>query len=100
MIGLIYQAGKDIILAGKSIKEKFIDWKEETKSVDSQYIQKIGLQEKLENEGYKLRWSTFNKVESRKLDGWEIVYEIDEKNKTKYKLIVNNKAVLIGIKNQ
>ena len=45
----------------------------------------------------KLLWSTFDKLESRKLDGWEIVYEIDEKNRTKYKLVIKDKSILIVV---
>ncbi|MFC1876622.1 hypothetical protein ACFL2E_05035 [Thermodesulfobacteriota bacterium] len=97
MIGFIYQVGKDLIGIGKFIKEKF-DWKEEIKFVDLQYIEKSGLQEKLENEGFHLRWSAFEKVESRKLDDWNYVYEIDEKNRTKYKLEVKDELVLMGLK--
>jgi hypothetical protein len=37
------------------------------------------LKRKLEDEGYKLRWLAFEKAESRKLNGWNYVYEIDEK---------------------
>jgi hypothetical protein len=98
MIGFIYQIGKDLIGMSKFIKEKYFDWKEETKFVDLQYIKKSGLQEKLENEGFRLRWSAFEKVESRKLDGWDYVYEIDETNRTKYKLEVKDELVLIGLK--
>jgi hypothetical protein len=94
MYGLIYQIGKDIVGA---VKGKFFDWNEETKAVDMEYIHKSGLSEKLEKEGYKLYWSTFDKVASKKLDGWEIIYEIDEENRTKYRLVVNNEVILIGI---
>jgi len=98
MIGILYQVGKDLIGAGKFIKNKYFDWKVETKKVDLQYIEKSRLKEKLEDEGYRLRWSTLHKVESRKLDGWDYVYEIDEKNRTKYRLQVKDDVVLIGMK--
>jgi len=89
-LGLIYQIGKDI--------KKWLEWKEEIKSVDSEYLEKSGLKAHLEKDGVKLRWSTFDKVPTRKLEGWEIVYEIDEKNRTNYQLVRNNEVTLIGKK--
>lgn len=89
-LGLIYQIGKDI-------KER-LKWKEEIKSVDSEYLGKSGLKAHLEKDGVKLRWSTFDKVPTRKLEGWGIIYEIDETNRTHYQLVRNNEVTLIGKK--
>ena len=51
MIGFLYQVGKDLIGVGQFVKRKSFDYKVETKYVDLQYIEKSGLNKKLENVG-------------------------------------------------
>lgn len=48
------------------------------KWVDMQYVSAIGLQQRLEAEGYRLAWCLDTKLASRiDLEGWEIVVEND-----------------------
>ncbi len=80
---------------GKMVKDYFT-WKEETKLVDMLWLEKSGFGERLRNKGYKCRWSNSDRVETRKLDGYEIIYEIDEKSKTKKKITNKSGQILIG----
>ncbi len=94
MLDLIYQIGKDVIGIAKGKYE----WKADIKNVNLEYIEKSGLKEKIKSDGYSFKWSLLNNVETLKLDGWEIIYEIDETTRTKYQLVVNNELTLIGFK--
>lgn len=48
------------------------------KWVDTQYVYVIGLQQRLEAEGYRLAWCLDTKLASRiDLEGWEVVVEPD-----------------------
>lgn len=93
-LGFVYGLGKD--LAGYIKKSS--EWEEEEKLVDSSWPEKSGLTEEAAKTGLKLRWSAPDKVESRKFDGWEEMYSIDEEKQTKYRLVQKNGSVLIGRK--
>ena len=69
LLGLLYGIVKDI--------KQYISWKEEIKVVDEEWLEKSGFKEKMEIEEYKLYWSSHEKIESRLLDGYEIIYELD-----------------------
>lgn len=69
-LGLLYGVAKDI--------NKYLSWKEETKFVDRTWLEKSGFGALMKEQGYKLYWSTPEKVETRKLDGYEFLYEFDE----------------------
>lgn len=87
-LGLLYTIGKDI--------KAYLSWNEETKIVDFQWIEKSGFKAKAENEGFQLYWSSPEKVPTRLLNGYEIVYEIDKSNKVKHRLELKDGSVLIG----
>ena len=88
-VGLVYEFAKDL--------GKWLSWKEEDKVVDRAWLEKSGFQEHYKSQGYKLRWSTFEKVESHKLSGYEIIYEID-KTKRLRRRIVRRDVILMGKK--
>ena len=77
-LGFLYGLAKDI--------SNFTELREETKSVDSEWIEKSGFRSFLESEGYDLRWSRPQSIPSREIDGWEIVYEIDKSTRTRFKI--------------
>lgn len=101
-LGLIYTIGKDIYKAFKSKKEIKDEIKDEIKTIDSDWEKKSGLKKFAESKGYKLRWSNLEKVESKKLDGYEILYEIDEPNKTRRTIqrggVTRDPQILMGKK--
>lgn len=80
---------------GKMLKD-FLAWKEELKLVDRDWLKKSGFQDRFEKEGFVLHWSNPDKVESRKLDDWEIVYEIDKKSRIRRMIKNNSGDILIG----
>jgi hypothetical protein len=41
----------------------------------------------MKNQGYKLRWTTPEKNEIRKLDGYEILYEIDKLKRVRRRIV-------------
>jgi hypothetical protein len=69
-LGFLYGLAKDI--------KSYLTWGEETKLVDREWLKKSGFEDLMNNKGYKLRWTTPEKIETRKLDGYEIIYEIDK----------------------
>ena len=91
-LGFMYGLGKDVT----SHIRKSSEWKEDDKLVDFSWPEKSGLTEEAAKRGLELRWSAPEKVESRKLDGWEEMYSTDEKKQTKYRLTQRDGAVLIG----
>lgn len=74
-LGLFYGIAKNI--------KDYLSWNEETKLVDRTWLEKSGFGELMEKQGYKLRWSSPEKVEAKKLDGYEIMYEIDKIKRVK-----------------
>jgi len=69
-LGFLYGVAKDI--------KEYLKWNEETKSVDREWLEKSGFGKEMGNRGYKLYWSRPEKIETRKLDGYEIIFEIDK----------------------
>ena len=88
--GLIYEIGKGLMT--------FLSFKEEEKLVDWEWLKKSGFEDKMNQQGYKLRWSRPDKIETRKLDGWEIMFEIDKIKKIKRKIVLKDPLILLGIK--
>lgn len=70
LLGLFYGITKDI--------KDYLTFDEEAKVVDSEWLDKSGFGKLMEDEGYKLRWTISDKVETRKLDEYEIIYEVDK----------------------
>lgn len=66
--------------------------------VDFDWPETSGFIKGAEAAGYKIGWSQPDKVASRELDGYEIMYEIDEKKRTRRSLVLRDGLVLIGKK--
>lgn len=77
-IGLLYDVAKDI--------KDYLAWDEEVKVVDREWLEKSGFGQTLRDNGYDLRWSKPEKLESRKLDGYELIYEIDKVKRIKRRI--------------
>lgn len=80
---------------GKMLND-FLKWKEESKLVDRNWLSKSGFKEHLEKEGFVLCWSNPDKIESRKLAGWEIIHEIDKKSRIRRIVKDNSGGILMG----
>lgn len=90
MLSLLYEIGKDI--------KEYLTWKEQDKLVDSEWLTISGMEEKMNSKGFQLRLCRPDNVEARKLKGWEIVYDLDETNRIRYKLVAKDGSVLMGKK--
>jgi len=88
LFGLLYGVAKDI--------KKHRQWVEEDKLVDIDWLELSGLKAKTEAEGMTLRWSKADKVATRQLEGYEIVYEIDKGKRVRRRLVLRDGLILTG----
>jgi len=86
--GVLYDIGKDIV--------GVFAWKEETKLVDMQWVEKSGFDKYAAEKGYTLRWTNPDKVESRKLEGYDVMFEVNSDEHVRYKLMLEGGQVLMG----
>jgi hypothetical protein len=92
-LGFIYGVTKDI--------KDYLKGDEESKVVDREWLEKSGFGKEMENRGYKLYWSRPEKIESRKLDGYEIIVEVDKIKRVRKRIVWNSgndSLVLLGKK--
>lgn len=89
-IGTLHVLAKDI--------KNLLTHAEEEKVVHKDWLEVSQFGQRMEDEGYALRWSKPERIETRKLQGWEILYEIDEKKWIKYRLENSDGSTLIGRK--
>jgi len=94
----VFDVGVDLYDAGKGVKEHFTIKEIDPKLVDFQWPQKSGFGEDAKTKGYELAWSRLDKVASREIDGYEMMYEIDYNAKTRRKLVLYDGLVLLGKK--
>ena len=94
----VFDAAKGAYETGKAVTEHFKINEGDAKLVDINWPQKSGFQEKANSEGYTIRWCRPNKVASREIDGYQVMYEIDKDAKIKRKLVLYDGLVLIGKK--
>lgn len=79
---------------GASVK-KIFDWKEEDKEVDREWLSASGFDKECEGRGLVLTWGPKNRVETLKSKGYEIVFQIDDAARVRYRLILRD-TVLMG----
>jgi len=64
--------------------------------VDLSLTEKSGFRTKWEQKGYEVRWSQLDKIESRRLEGWEVLYEVDKIKRVRRRMVSRDGMVLIG----
>lgn len=79
ILGLLYVVGKDI--------KKYFDWDVEDKLVDRRWLDLSGFKDRMEREGYIVRWSADGKLESWLLSGYEIAYEIEKSKRVRRRIV-------------
>jgi hypothetical protein len=94
----VFDALKGAADAVKDVKEHFQLKDADPKLVDLEWPQKSGFMKRAEADGYTIAWSRPDKVASREIDGYEVMYEIDENERTRRKLVLRDGLVLIGRK--
>ena len=72
------------------------EWREKEKVVNSNWWESSELKRTLEARGFKFRWSNRDRIEERKQSGYELIYEEDKINRTRYVLVNSSGQVLIG----
>lgn len=88
--GFLYGIFKDVV--------KYAEWDEETKLVNMAWVSKSGFQQRAEADGYRVTWSRPDRIEERKLDGYEIIHEIDEKRRIRRRIVLRDGSILVGKK--
>jgi len=88
--GLLYSFAKDL--------GSYLSWDEEEKLVDFQWPEKSGFQSDVEKEGFRIGWCRPDKIEARKLDGYEVLYEIDKRKRIRRRIVLQDGLTLIGKK--
>lgn len=74
------------------------EWKEEAMLVDINWPTASGFQAEMEKNGYKLRWSRAEKVQSRLTKNYEIMYWKDKEKRVKRRIELKDHSILIGKK--
>ncbi len=100
-----FKDGKEVFDTLKSAADTATDIKEhyqlkdaDPKLVDINWPVTSGFGKEAEAAGYKISWSRPDMVASRELEGHEIMYEVNEKERTRRKLVLRDGLVLIGKK--
>ena len=90
LAGLLYSFAKDL--------GSYASWDEEEKLVDFQWPDASGFKANAENEGYAVAWSRPDKIASRMLEGYEILFEVDKIKRVRFRLVLRDGLTLIGKK--
>jgi hypothetical protein len=76
--------------------QKLQQWSEESKEVNTVWWESSELKKEYEEKGCKnFAWSNADRVEQRVAEGKAIVYEFDEQDHVKYRLVNKSGQVLI-----
>jgi len=86
--GFLYGFLKDL--------KKFLSFEEEDKLVEMSWLKKSGFGDAAQKSGFDLRWTKPEKIETRILDGYQTLYEIDDKARKKRRIVLKDGLVLMG----
>lgn len=87
-LGFFYGLAKDL--------GNYLKYQEETKLVDGVWLKESGFQDHAEQKGFELKWSRPDKVQSKLLNGWEIMYEVDKLKRVRRRIERRDGNTLIG----
>lgn len=74
-------------------------WTEKEKAVNSNWWESSELKKQYIAKGYtEFGWSNFDRLAERIAEGKEVVFEVDEENRIKYRLVNKSGQVLVGRK--
>jgi hypothetical protein len=85
--GLLYGLAKDLAASLK--------WAEEDKVVHFQWPEESGFASEAKAKGYQIRWTKPDLIESRRLEGFEVLYEVDEVRRVRSRLILRDGLTLM-----
>jgi hypothetical protein len=87
-LGIAYEIAKDL-------KDR-LKWEEREKEINGQWLDKSGFAKHLTDLGIKLYWSRPDGTPTLELDGWSVVYELDQKNRIRNRLVRYDGTILLG----
>ncbi len=88
-VSLVYNLLKDAV--------RYLELKElAPKLVDRVWLDLSGMGKKYEAKGVEVRWCAPEKLETRLLLGYEILYEIDELRRTRRRIVRRDGLTLVG----
>ncbi|CAN7791023.1 hypothetical protein LJR034_009112 [Caballeronia sp. LjRoot34] len=76
---LIYTVAKDV--------KAYLKWEEKDKPVDREWTEKSGFRKQCEAGGIELKWINAERIATKELDGWAVLYELDKTNRIRRRLI-------------
>lgn len=82
---LLYDVAKDI--------KTYLKWDEKSKLIDFDWLGKSGFVSDCEAQGIEVHVFNSERVESAKLDGWEILYELDKPNRIRFRLVLKGREI-------
>jgi hypothetical protein len=88
LAGVLYSLAKEL--------GSYLSCDEEEKLVDIRWPETSGFKSDAEKIGYRIAWSTPEKIESRKLAGFEVLYEIDKLKRIRRRIFLRYGLKLIG----
>ena len=74
----------------------YLRWDEEEKLVDIRWPEESGFKSDVEESGYRISWCRPDKIASRKLDGYEVLFEIDRVKRVRSRIVLRDGLTLIG----
>lgn len=83
--GLLYSVGKDV--------HGYLKWEVKDKLVDREWLEKSGFLAQCVADGIELGWVNAERVASKELDGWAVLYELDKPNRIRYRLVRKGEEV-------
>jgi len=87
-LGIAYEIAKDL-------KDR-LKWEEREKEINGQWLDKSGFAKHLTDLGIKLYWSRPDSIPTLELDGWAVLYELDQKNRIRNRLVRYDGTTLLG----
>ncbi|MFM0603658.1 hypothetical protein PQR05_03900 [Paraburkholderia sediminicola] len=88
LFGVAYEIAKDL-------KDR-LKWDEQEKQVDRDWLDKSGFEKHMIASGIDLYWSRPDSIATREFDGWSVLYELDQKNRIRNRLVRYDGTTLIG----
>ncbi len=86
----------------KDLKEH-LSWTAEDRLVNMVFFKESGIAQELKDQGFIERWTLPSNVEQLKLKefgGYDVVYQLDRPKKIRYRLVLEDGAVLMGKKSE
>lgn len=87
-LGIAYEIAKDL--------KDHLKWGERTKEIDGQWLERSGFANHITAQGIRLFWSRPDSIATHELDGWSVVYELDQKERIRYRLVRYDGTTLLG----